>query len=54
MQLTHELWFENPRGLVFKITVSVNNGSSDELLELARASWDGNKAAGFTPKSVRP
>ncbi len=52
--LSYEMWFEIPGGLQYKVTVQVRNGTSAELLEMARISWDGNKAAGMIPKSVRP
>lgn len=54
MMLYYEMWFESPSGLVFKITVSVKDGTSAEVLELARANWDFNVAQGYRPVSTRP
>lgn len=48
-----ELWFEQPQGMQFKVTVS-GQLESEELLELARMNWDANVNAGCIPKSKRP
>ncbi len=52
--LTYEMWFEQPQGMQFKVTVSMRNATSEELLELARANWDFNVSKGCRPVSARP
>lgn len=52
--LYEEMWFEQPQGMMFKVTVSMRNCTNDELLELARINWDANVQAGCTARSQRP
>ena len=52
--LSYEMWFEQPQGMTFKITVSIRNAVSAELMELARMNWDCNVAAGCRALSARP
>lgn len=52
--LTYEMWFEQPAGLTFKVTISGKNATSEEILELARLNWDAIVNAGCRPVSARP
>jgi hypothetical protein len=52
--LSYEMWFEQPQGMTFKVTVSVRNAMSSELMELVRMNWDCNVAAGCRALSARP
>ena len=52
--LSYEMWFEQPQGMTFKVTVSIRNALSQELMELARMNWDCNVAAGCRALSARP
>ena len=54
MDYTYEMWFEQPAGLVFKITVSVRNGTNAEVIALAQLNWDANVNAGCRAISARP
>lgn len=53
-RLSCEMWFEQPQGLTFKVTVSVKNGTNEEVLELARMNWDFNVKEGCRAVSARP
>lgn len=47
------MWFEQPQGLQFKITVR-GKLTPIELVDLARMNWDCNVKSGCLPKSNRP
>lgn len=52
--LSYEMWFEQPQGMTFKVTVHMKNATNDEMLELARMNWDFNVQAGCRAVSARP
>ena len=52
--LSYYMWFEQPNGMTFKVTVSIRSAVSAELMELARMNWDYNVSAGCRALSARP
>lgn len=52
--LSCDMWFEQPQGMTFKVTVHMKNATNEEVLELARMNWDFNVQAGNRPVTARP
>jgi len=52
--LFYEMWFEQPQGMSFRLTVTMRRATNDEVLEQARANWDHNVALGCRPITARP